>query len=115
MISVYMQPGVRSSASVSALNILSQLLLTSLVADLLACQAVEAIKEAKLQCEEFSAFDLLLREKYTGQVEEWETMIAAWEKDHSLPCPYIPSHKRKSSSCIRFVACSQWLCRSDSE
>lgn len=52
---------------------------------------LEGIKQAQIHRDEFAAFDEHLRERFGSTIVDWEGLISAWNKDHSLPCPYIPS------------------------
>ena len=54
---------------------------------------LDAIRQARLHIEEFEAFSARLRERFPQQIAEWEQTIIAWERDNTLPCPYLPTVK----------------------
>ena len=57
---------------------------------------IDAIKQARIHREEFTAFDAQLTSRFPDQLQAFKERISAWEKDFSLPCPYLPSLPRKS-------------------
>ncbi|KIP01314.1 hypothetical protein PHLGIDRAFT_55306, partial [Phlebiopsis gigantea 11061_1 CR5-6] len=62
---------------------------------------VDAIKQARVHREEFSAFDAQLRSRFPLQLQAFDEQIVAWEKDYSLPCPYISSLPRITLNEVR--------------
>ena len=59
---------------------------------------IEAIRQARIHIEEFEAFDAHLRERFAGQVDEWGEDLDAWQRNHDLPCPYLPNVKSECNS-----------------
>lgn len=72
--------------------------------DLLLRRLVEALKQAMVHREEYVAFDLRLRDNDAAEVARWEHMFDAWNADHSLVCPFIPSRKGMFYPCLPWNA-----------
>lgn len=64
------------------------LLLTSWVGNLLLKRLLLAITQANASKFDFVRFDQSLREENEEEIMKWETDLAAWAENKSLPDPY---------------------------